>query len=230
MIIFGTRPEAIKFAPLINLASQDGRIELLTVFTGQHELPMVQPIFRIFNFDPHVSYNPATFKTQPQFISNLLPRVDTLIKNFNPEWVIIQGDTGSAFIGALAAFHNRVPCIGHVEAGLRTYDFDLPFPEEMNRVLIDIMSTYLFVSTIQAKRNLKKESLSRGVPYFVGNTGVDAVLQIKNKINNYPDYHATLRSSYPLWSMDFENRVLVTMHRRENIQEIGRASCRERVY
>lgn len=207
--IFGTRPEAIKMAPLVKKLEQNNKIESVVCVTAQHRemLDQVMNIFDIApNFDLNIMKNRQTLTT---ITSNALNGLDDVIKQVLPDIVLVHGDTSTTFAGALAAFYNKVD-VGHVEAGLRTFDNYSPFPEEMNRKLTGGIAKLHFVPTENNKKNLNREGITEGV-YVTGNTVIDALTY-------------TVRDEYifkndVLKNIDFSKGrfILLTAHRRENL-------------
>lgn len=210
MTVFGTRPEAIKMAPLALELKKYDEIESIVCVTAQHR-QMLDQVLEIFGITP--DYDLDIMKERQTLIgitSRVLEGLDEVIKKENPDIVLVHGDTSTSFVAALAAFYNQVK-VGHVEAGLRTYDKYSPFPEEMNRQLTGRISDLNFSPTEQNRRNLLKENVSDDIIYITGNTVIDAL-------------KTTVRDDYKfkdecLNSLDFDNRrvIIVTAHRRENL-------------
>ena len=199
LIIFGTRPEAIKLAPLILQLQRLENIELMVCATGQHR-ELVQDALQTFDIEPDLDLHLMQDNQQPiEFFSECLTTLNLLFDEYIPDIVIVQGDTTSTLAGAMAAYYQKIP-VAHVEAGLRTNDRYSPFPEEANRVIVDHLSTVRFAPTSDAVNNLKKENLDA---FLTGNTVVDAVHMIRDKILE----HEMIQTKY---------QVLVTVHRREN--------------
>ncbi len=207
LTIFGTRPEAIKMAPLIlEMDKRESQIESIVAITAQHR-EMLDQVLSIFNIHPQYDLNiMKKNQTLSEITGNVLSGIDNIIKTEKPDIVLVHGDTTTTFAAGLAAFYNQVK-IGHVEAGLRTWDMQSPFPEEMNRQVTDILSDIYFAPTIQSLNNLKKENHNLEKVYITGNTAIDALKYTVRK-----DYHHEV-----LDNIQAGNRiVLVTMHRREN--------------
>lgn len=207
MSIFGTRPEAIKMAPLIKELEKREEIESIVCVTAQHR-EMLDMVLETFNIKPNYDLD---IMKQGQTLSDITSRVlyglESVIKEVKPNIVLVHGDTTTTFAGALAAFYNQT-AIGHVEAGLRTNDKYSPYPEEMNRQMVDCMSDMYFAPTILSKTNLLKENIDENKIYVTGNTAIDAMaLTVKD---NY--VHPELD-----WIKDGERLILVTAHRRENL-------------
>lgn len=207
MSIFGTRPEAIKMAPLVKELEKREEIESIVCVTAQHR-EMLDQVLDTFNIIPDYDLN---IMKQGQSLSDVTTRalngIDKIIKESKPDIVLVHGDTTTTFAGALAAFYNQV-LIGHVEAGLRTYDKYSPFPEEMNRQMVDCMTDMFFAPTELSKNNLIKENISEDKIYITGNTVIDAMsTTIFNKYT-----HSELE-----WIKENEKLILLTAHRRENL-------------
>ena len=206
--VFGTRPEAIKMCPLVKALERDERIESIVCVTAQHR-EMLDTVLEIFDVKPQYDLNVMSHGQTIVDVSNkVLTGVDKVIKECNPDIVLVHGDTSTTLNGALAAFYNQKP-IGHVEAGLRTGDIYSPFPEEANRKLTGAIATLHFSATESNKSNLEKENIIRNV-YITGNTVIDALIRVIDKEHKFED--ETINK------IDFNNKkiVLLTAHRREN--------------
>ena len=209
MSIFGTRPEAIKMAPLVKELEKRVEIESIVCVTAQHR-QMLDQVLETFEIKP--DYDLDIMK-QGQSLSDITSRVlyglEDVIKKEKPDIVLVHGDTTTTFAGALAAFYNQVD-IGHVEAGLRTNDKYSPYPEEMNRQMVDCMTDMYFAPTNLSKQNLLDENIEETKIYVTGNTAIDAMATTVKE--NYT--HKELE-----WIKDNERLILVTAHRRENLGE-----------
>ena len=206
--VFGTRPEAIKMCPLVKVLEKDDRIESIVCATAQHR-EMLDTVLEIFEVKPQYDLNVMSHGQTIVDVSNkVLTGVDKVIKECNPDIVLVHGDTSTTLNGALAAFYNQKP-IGHVEAGLRTGDIYSPFPEEANRKLTGSIATLHFSATESNKSNLERENINKNI-YITGNTVIDALLSVIDKNHKFDDKN--------LNNIDFENKkiVLLTAHRREN--------------
>ena len=206
--VFGTRPEAIKMCPLVKILEKDDRVESIVCATAQHR-EMLDTVLEIFKVKPHYDLNIMSHGQTIVDVSNkVLSGVDKVIKECNPDIVLVHGDTSTTLNGALAAFYNQKP-IGHVEAGLRTGDIYSPFPEEANRKLTGAIATLHFSATESNKTNLEKENIDKNI-YITGNTVIDALISVID--NDYKFEDKILNS------IDFNNKkiVLLTAHRREN--------------
>lgn len=209
MSIFGTRPEAIKMAPLVKELEKRKEIESIVCVTAQHR-KMLDQVLKTFDIKPDYDLNiMKQGQTLSEITSRALLGLEEVIKEVKPDIVLVHGDTTTTFAGALAAFYNQVS-IGHVEAGLRTYDKYSPFPEEMNRQMVDSMTDLYFVPTEISKENLLKQNISEDKIYITGNTAIDAMSTTVKE--NYS--HKELE-----WIKPGERMILLTAHRRENLGE-----------
>ena len=207
MVVFGTRPEAIKMAPLVlELQKQKEVIETITVVTAQHR-QMLDQVLETFNIVPDYDLDiMGKSQTLLDITSKILNQLDPVIKKEKPDMVLVHGDTTTTFAASLVAFYNQVR-IGHVEAGLRTFDKYSPYPEEMNRQMTDDLADLYFAPTGESKSNLLKENHPESSIVVTGNTAIDAL-----KLTVQEDYHHEV-----LDQLDPDKKViLVTMHRREN--------------
>ena len=208
MTIFGTRPEAIKMAPLaLELAKRPG-IDALCCVTAQHR-QMLDSVLEIFQLKPDYDLNiMEPRQTLSTITSKCLLGMEQVLEEAKPDLVLVHGDTSTTFAGALAAFYHQIP-VGHVEAGLRTYDKWSPFPEEMNRKMVGSIADLHFCPTTANRDNLAKENITKGV-FLTGNTVIDALQTTVVKDFTF--------SEEILNQLDYENKkvILVTCHRREN--------------
>ena len=210
MMVFGTRPEAIKMAPLALELKKHDDIETLVCVTAQHR-EMLDQVLEIFDITP--DFDLDIMKERQTLVGitcRVLEGLDSILKEQKPDIVLVHGDTSTSFVAALAAFYNQIP-VGHVEAGLRTFDKYSPFPEEMNRNLTGRITDIHFSPTDNNKQNLLNEAIPADKIYVTGNTVIDAL-------------KTTVRDSYvfendTLKNVDFENKrvITVTAHRRENL-------------
>ena len=209
MSIFGTRPEAIKMAPLVKELEKRKKIESIVCVTAQHR-EMLDQVLNTFDIKPNYDLN---IMKQGQSLADVTTRalvgLEEVIKEVKPDIVLVHGDTTTTFAGALAAFYNQV-AIGHVEAGLRTYDKYSPFPEEMNRQCVDRMTDMYFAPTEISKNNLIKENIEECKIYITGNTAIDAMSTTVDKNYTHPELE---------WIKPGEKMILLTAHRRENLGE-----------
>ncbi|MFL2112479.1 non-hydrolyzing UDP-N-acetylglucosamine 2-epimerase [Latilactobacillus curvatus] len=207
MTVFGTRPEAIKMAPLVlALKERSDEFEAVTVVTAQHR-QMLDQVLEIFKIKPDYDLDVMKQRqTLSEITSNVLMNLDKVIATEKPDIVLVHGDTTTTFAASISAFYNQT-AIGHVEAGLRTWDKYSPFPEEMNRQLTDVLSDLYFAPTSQSEANLLQENHPQKAIYITGNTAIDALKQTVQS-----DYNHSI-----LDVVDADKRmILVTMHRREN--------------
>lgn len=207
MVVFGTRPEAIKMAPLIfQLKKQSEKFETMTVVTAQHR-QMLDQVLQTFNIEPDIDLDiMGKSQTLTDITVKILNQLDKLLKEVKPDIILVHGDTTTTFATSLAAFYNQVR-IGHVEAGLRTWEKYSPFPEEMNRQMTDAVTDLYFAPTMQSKENLIKENHDEKNIFVTGNTAIDAL-----KLTVQENYHHDVLEQIP----SNHRLILVTMHRREN--------------
>ena len=219
LIVLGTRPEEIKLVPVIwALQRCEHRLSIYTCVTGQHR-EMLYPLLKLFGIKPHfdlhlMEENQSLYDISIKGLALLQP----ILRNLSPHLLLVQGDTTSAFIAALAAFYYKIP-VGHVEGGLRSGDRYSPFPEEMNRRLISVLANLHFVPTPLARENLLKEGIDEDAIFITGNTVIDTLLATVDKGYQFPEKE--------LQRIDFINKkvILVTSHRRENFGEGLRQIC-----
>ena len=208
MTIFGTRPEAIKMAPLVKELEGRKEIESVVCVTAQHR-EMLDQVLTVFDIKPDYDLNiMKQGQTLSEITSRVLMGLEDVIEKEKPNIVLVHGDTTTTFAGALAAFYNQVD-IGHVEAGLRTYDKYSPYPEEMNRQMVDRMTDMYFAPTEVSKNNLLQENISEDKIYVTGNTAIDAM-------------KTTIKEDYNNEIFDWignDKLILLTAHRRENLGE-----------
>ncbi len=220
LTIFGTRPEAIKMAPLILKVKEEQSFDVRICVTGQHDemLDQVLDFFRIKpDYDIDVMrHNQSLFDVT----TNILRGLEKVLLTEKPSFVMVQGDATSAFVGALATFYMKIPIV-HIEAGLRSFSKYAPFPEEINRVFVSHIADYHFAPTLRAKDNLIREGIYEDRVYVVGNTVIDALYLTLDMIKNDEDHF-----SHYFDYLDPEKRViLVTCHRRESFGEPFRNIC-----
>lgn len=209
MLVFGTRPEAIKMCPLVNeLKSRPGEFETVVCATGQHR-EMLEQVLRVFGVEP--DHDLAVMKpgqTLFDVTCDVLLKLRAVLEEERPDVVLVHGDTTTSFAAALACFYLQIP-VGHVEAGLRTRDIYSPWPEEFNRQAVDIVSEYYFAPTEASRRNLLDEGKPDSKIWVTGNTGIDALA-------------TTVREGYAHPELDWaegSRLILITAHRRENLGE-----------
>ncbi|HZG17126.1 MAG TPA: UDP-N-acetylglucosamine 2-epimerase (non-hydrolyzing) [Candidatus Bathyarchaeia archaeon] len=209
MTVFGTRPEAIKMAPLVHeLKKHPETIEPIVCVTAQHR-QMLDQVLEIFQIEPDIDLNIMKDRqTLVQITTRALESLDQVMKESKPDIVLVHGDTTTTFVASLAAFYNQI-AVGHVEAGLRTWDKYSPFPEEMNRQLTGVMADLHFAPTEGSADNLRRENKPEEAIYITGNTAIDAL-------------QTTVRADYAHPVLDKvagKRMVLMTAHRRENLGE-----------
>ena len=209
MSIFGTRPEAIKMAPLVKELEKRNEIESIVCVTAQHR-QMLDQVLETFKIKPDYDLNiMKNGQTLGDITTRAITGIEGIIKEVKPDIVLVHGDTTTTFAGALAAFYNQV-AIGHVEAGLRTNDKYSPFPEEMNRQMVDCMTDMYFAPTNISKANLLKENIEEEKIYVTGNTAIDAMATTVDENYQHPELD---------WIKSNERMILLTAHRRENLGE-----------
>lgn len=208
MLVFGTRPEAIKMCPLVNELKSRQNIKTIVCVTGQHR-QMLDQVLEVFKVTP--DYDLSIMKEKQTLFdvtTNILNKIKDVLEKEQPDVVLVHGDTSTTFVTALACFYLQIP-IGHVEAGLRTYDIYSPFPEEFNRQAVGIISKYNFSPTELSKNNLLKEGKKKENVYVTGNTAIDAL-------------QTTVRQDYKHEMLDWASDsrlIMLTAHRRENLGE-----------
>jgi len=222
LTLFGTRPEAIKMAPLVKALAQTEGVESIVCSTGQHR-QMLDQVLQLFAIPvDHDLDVMVPGQTLNGLFARLMTRIDALLEELKPDCVLVHGDTTTATACCLAAFHRGI-AIGHVEAGLRTGDLSQPFPEEMNRRVVDVMSRWLFAPTVTSRNNLLQENL-QGQIHITGNTVIDALDLTLQKLDREPQIGEGFARRYP-WLDANRRLVLVTGHRRENFGEGFRQIC-----
>lgn len=212
--VFGTRPEAIKMAPLVEALRRRADVTSLVCVTGQHR-EMLDQVLRNFQIQPDFDLK---LMVKNQGLNDLMARtsvaIDSIYVDVKPDRVLVHGDTTTAMSAALAAFHRRIP-VGHVEAGLRTYNLSHPWPEEMNRRVVDVVSDLLFAPTMESRANLLGERLG-GRVIVTGNTVIDALMLTLSRIDGDASLQTRLDEQFSF--LDASRKLLlVTGHRRENL-------------
>ena len=208
MLVFGTRPEAIKMCPLVNELKKRKNIETIVCVTGQHR-QMLDQVLETFSIVPN--YDLSIMKERQTLFdvtTNILEKIREVLEEVKPDIVLVHGDTSTTFVTALACFYLQIP-IGHVEAGLRTYDIYSPYPEEFNRQAVGIISKYNFAPTNMAKDNLLREGKNADTIYVTGNTAIDALRTTVREDYSHPELD---------WAKD-SRLIMITAHRRENLGE-----------
>ena len=208
MLVFGTRPEAIKMCPLVNELKKREELQTVVCVTGQHR-QMLDMVLEAFDVTP--DYDLSIMKDKQTLFdvtTNILNRIKEVLEKEKPDMVLVHGDTSTTFVTALACFYLQIP-VGHVEAGLRTYNIYSPYPEEFNRQAVSIISKFNFAPTELSKQNLLKEGKNPESIYVTGNTAIDAL-------------KTTVRVSYTHPELEWANGsrlIMITAHRRENLGE-----------
>lgn len=206
MVVFGTRPEAIKMCPLVKELKTRDSIETVVCVTGQHR-EMLDQVLTAFRVVPDIDLSiMKSNQTLFDVTISILEKIKSVLEDVKPDLVLVHGDTSTTFVTALACFYLQIP-VGHVEAGLRTYQLDSPFPEEFNRQAVSIVSTYNFTPTVMSKENLMKEGKNPSSIFVTGNTAIDALT-------------TTVRADYSHPQLDWVGRdrlIMITAHRRENL-------------
>lgn len=208
MLVFGTRPEAIKMCPLVNELKHRSAIQTVVCVTGQHR-QMLDQVLETFQVEP--DYDLSIMKDRQTLFdvtANILERIREVLEKEKPDVVLVHGDTSTTFVTALACFYLQIP-VGHVEAGLRTYNIYSPYPEEFNRQAVSIISAYNFAPTELSRQNLIKEGKNPSSIFVTGNTAIDAL-------------KTTVRADYQHEQLDWaagSRLIMITAHRRENLGE-----------
>ena len=208
LLVFGTRPEAIKMCPLVNeLKTREG-IKTIVCVSGQHR-QMLDQVLEAFHVVPDYDlYIMKDRQTLFDITTNILDRIKAVLEEVKPDVVLVHGDTSTTFVTALACFYMQIP-VGHVEAGLRTNDIYSPYPEEFNRQAVSIISRYNFAPTEQARQNLLSEGKRPESIFVTGNTAIDALRTTVREDYSHPEL---------VWASD-SRLILITAHRRENLGE-----------
>lgn len=217
LIVFGTRPEAIKMAPLVSLLDSDERFDSKTCVTAQHR-EMLDQVLSLFEILPHYDLNVMKpGQSLYEITANILNGMNTVLEQFCPDVVLVHGDTATTFAASLSAYYRQIP-VGHVEAGLRTGNLYSPWPEEANRKLTGVLAQYHFAPTELSRDNLISENVNKSSIFVTGNTVIDALLLIKKKIQQNTELEQTLAEGCAFLEKERE-LILVTGHRRESFGE-----------
>lgn len=221
LLVFGTRPEAIKMAPLVKALQRDtAHFEAKVCVTAQHR-QMLDQVLEVFEITPDYDLNiMAPNQDLYDITTKVLLGLRDVLKDFRPDTVLVHGDTTTSMAASLAAFYQQIP-VGHVEAGLRTFDMLSPWPEEMNRQVTDRMSTYYFAPTGQSRQNLLQENIEEKKIFVTGNTVIDALLMAVDMIARKPGVKERLHEEIQAkgYTVGTREYILVTGHRRENFGE-----------
>lgn len=214
LTVFGTRPEAIKMAPLVHALSSDERFEAKCCVTAQHR-EMLDQVLELFEIKPDYDLNlMRAGQSLNDVTARILLELKSVLQEFKPDVVLVHGDTATTFAASLAAYYEQIP-VGHVEAGLRTGNIYSPWPEEANRKLTGALTQYHFAPTETSQNNLLKENFKKESISVTGNTVIDALLLIKEKIDHDEALQHSLSEQFPFLCED-KKLVLVTGHRRES--------------
>ena len=208
MLVFGTRPEAIKMCPLVNELKKHKELETIVCVTGQHR-QMLDQVLHAFEVEPN--YDLSIMKENQTLFdvtTGILNKIKTVLEDETPDVVLVHGDTSTTFVTGLACFYLQIP-VGHVEAGLRTYDIYSPFPEEFNRQAVGIIASYNFAPTLKSKENLLREGKKAETIFVTGNTAIDALKTTVKKDYTHPELE---------WASG-SRLIMLTAHRRENLGE-----------
>ncbi len=210
MLVFGTRPEAIKMCPLVNTLKERKELTTVVCVTGQHR-QMLDMVLEAFRVTP--DYDLSIMKERQTLFdvtTNILERIRSVLEKERPDVVLVHGDTSTTFVTALACFYLQIP-VGHVEAGLRTYNIASPYPEEFNRQAVSIIARYNFAPTELSKSNLLSEGKDPATIYVTGNTAIDALKTTVREAYTHPELD---------WAGEDSSRlIMITAHRRENLGE-----------
>lgn len=221
LLVFGTRPEAIKMAPLVKALQKDTEhFETRVCVTAQHR-QMLDQVLEVFGITPEYDLNiMAPNQDLYDITAKVLMGLREVLKDFRPDTVLVHGDTTTSMAASLAAFYMQIP-VGHVEAGLRTYNMLSPWPEEMNRQVTDRICTYYFAPTEQSKKNLLQENIDEKKIFITGNTVIDALLMAVDIISSTSGMEEKIAKEFQEKGYTVGNReyILVTGHRRENFGE-----------
>lgn len=212
--VFGTRPEAIKMAPLVVQLAQDPAFNAKVCVTGQHR-QMLDQVLNLFDIQPDFDLNiMKSGQDLSELTAQILHGLSPILREFAPDIVLVHGDTTTTFAATLASFHQKIP-VAHIEAGLRTGNLHAPFPEEANRHLTSLLATYHFAPTETAKQNLLAENVPAERIFVTGNTVIDSLLKALQKLRGNRPLVQQLASRYPFLD-ERKKLILVTGHRREN--------------
>lgn len=214
LVVFGTRPEAIKMCPLVLKLRESEKLEVKVCVTAQHR-EMLDQVLQLFEIVPDYDLNiMKPGQSLSEITSNILLGLESVFNDYTPELVLVHGDTSTTFATATAAYYRQIS-IGHVEAGLRTGNIYSPWPEEANRKLTGAITSFHFAPTQSSKLNLVKENISEANIYVTGNTVIDALLHVVNKINENEELSSSFKHEFSFIDNN-KNLILVTGHRRES--------------
>jgi len=214
LTVFGTRPEAIKMAALTKGLAADDYFDSKVCVTAQHR-EMLDQVLQLFEITPEYDLNIMTpGQTLTDITTSIISGLDEVLAEFSPDIVLVHGDTATTFAAALASYYKQIP-VGHVEAGLRTGNIYSPWPEEANRQLTSVLTEIHFAPTLLSKQNLLNEGVESSSVVVTGNTVIDALLLVANKIRQHEDLDKELASKFPMLD-ESKKLILVTGHRRES--------------
>lgn len=214
LTVFGTRPEAIKMAPLVKKLSSTEGIDSKVCVTAQHR-QMLDQVLDLFEINPDYDLNiMKPGQNLSSITSEILKNIEPILQEYKPDLILVHGDTSTTFAAALAAYYQRI-AVGHVEAGLRTGDIYSPWPEEANRKLTGVLANLHFAPTKNSQENLLRESVDKETVHITGNTVIDALLWVRKKLEIDNNLNQSLRDRFP-YLRDEARMVLITGHRREN--------------
>ena len=214
LVVFGTRPEAIKMAPLVYALGRDKRYIVKVCVTAQHR-EMLDQVMRLFQISPDYDLNiMKAGQSLNDVVSLIITGMKSILQEFEPDIVLVHGDTATSFAAALAAYYQKIP-VGHIEAGLRTGDVYSPWPEEGTRKLTCAITKFHFAPTVTARKNLIAENVQEENIYVTGNTVIDALLLVKNKLDTSHELKMEMIKKYSMLDSN-KKLILVTGHRRES--------------
>ncbi|MEG2042393.1 MAG: UDP-N-acetylglucosamine 2-epimerase (non-hydrolyzing), partial [Hafnia sp.] len=214
LTVFGTRPEAIKMAPLVHALAKDSAFEARVCVTAQHR-EMLDQVLHLFSIVPDYDLNiMKPGQGLSEITCRILEGLKPVLEEFKPDIVLVHGDTTTTMAASLAAFYQRIP-VGHVEAGLRTGNLYSPWPEEANRTLTGHMAMFHFAPTETSKQNLIREAISDKNIFVTGNTVIDALIWVRDRVFSDDELRESLDQRYPFLDKN-KKMILVTGHRRES--------------
>jgi UDP-N-acetylglucosamine 2-epimerase (non-hydrolysing) len=214
LVVFGTRPEAIKMAPLVKELQKCSKFQVKVCVTAQHR-QMLDQVLQLFNITPDFDLDlMRPSQTLTQLTCNILQGMEEVFSQYKPDWVLVHGDTSTTLGASLAAYYQQVK-VAHIEAGLRTHNLYSPWPEEANRQITARLTGLHFAPTLQARANLLQEAVAPNIIYVTGNTVIDALINVSQRIDLDDALHQQLAGQFPFLD-ETKRLVLVTGHRREN--------------
>ena len=223
LVVFGTRPEAIKMAPVVEALNRSEDFEAIPCVTAQHR-EMLDQVLHLFGIEPHHDLDLMTpGQNLATLTSGVLTNMKRVLEAEQPDLVLVQGDTTTTFATSLAAFYEGVP-VGHIEAGLRTHDIRSPWPEEANRRFVSVVADLHFPPTAWSRANLLREGVAEETVFTTGNTVIDALLTVRERLERDGDIASRLADTFPFIDPALRT-ILVTSHRRENFGEGLRGIC-----